>query len=354
MAENRFVMVSEWMANGNINEFVKTNIRADRLKLVCVPFKVIFSLVIDSQMITVAERRHKWVDLYAWSGNNTWRSQGGMCSNPPVALLQFSLPGPKANILINHNGHACLADFSLLTIISDQRSFLASCREGGSTRWMSPELFDPEKFGLKESRPTKESDCYALGMVIYEVLSGQTPFTQHMEFAVIRMVLAGERPGRPRGEEGTPFTDSVWEVLELCWKYQPGDRINAKAILRGLEGNPRPLRPSYNVDGDVETDSDGQSYATASDRGMFSPFHPRLIFDYPRGILDPPTIYSENRPLVPPHGYPPGGTNPMIPPQKGSRKEGWIGRLARNAREVFRATTRKLRGPWRAKRASLR
>ena len=34
---------------------------------------------------------------------------------------------------------------------------------------MSPELLYPKKYGLKECRPTKPSDCYALGMVIYEV-----------------------------------------------------------------------------------------------------------------------------------------------------------------------------------------
>jgi len=37
---------------------------------------------------------------------------------------------------------------------------------------MSPELLDPERFRMPESernRPTRQSDCYALGMVIYEV-----------------------------------------------------------------------------------------------------------------------------------------------------------------------------------------
>jgi len=37
---------------------------------------------------------------------------------------------------------------------------------------MSPELLDPERFGMPQSednRPTRQSDCYALGMVIYEV-----------------------------------------------------------------------------------------------------------------------------------------------------------------------------------------
>ena len=34
MTEGRFVMVSDWMVNGNINQFVKSNIDADWLKLV--------------------------------------------------------------------------------------------------------------------------------------------------------------------------------------------------------------------------------------------------------------------------------------------------------------------------------
>ena len=37
---------------------------------------------------------------------------------------------------------------------------------------MSPELLDPDRFGITDNRPTKESDCYALGMVVYEVRAG--------------------------------------------------------------------------------------------------------------------------------------------------------------------------------------
>ena len=34
---------------------------------------------------------------------------------------------------------------------------------------MSPELLDPKKFSASDPRPTKESDRFAMGMVIYEV-----------------------------------------------------------------------------------------------------------------------------------------------------------------------------------------
>ena len=91
----------------------------------------------------------------------------------------------KANILINKDRRACIADFGLSTITgvtthatrASQVSLISndslmSFTGGGTRRWMSPELLDPEKFGIPESednRPTRQSDCYALGMVIYEV-----------------------------------------------------------------------------------------------------------------------------------------------------------------------------------------
>jgi serine/threonine protein kinase len=99
----------------------------------------------------------------------------------------------KANILISKDRRARLADFGLSTItgagarttgdsptsvISDDS--LMSFTGGGTCRWMSPELLDPERFGIPQSednRPTRQSDCYALGMVIYEVCVGVNRFT---------------------------------------------------------------------------------------------------------------------------------------------------------------------------------
>ena len=48
MTGGRYVMVSEWMVNGNINEFVEVHPEADRLGLVSFLFRVLssqFSLI---------------------------------------------------------------------------------------------------------------------------------------------------------------------------------------------------------------------------------------------------------------------------------------------------------------------
>lgn len=100
-------------------------------------------------------------------------------------------------------------------------------------RWMSPELFDPEETSSKSSKkkPTKESDCYALGMTTYEVLSGKVPFACHSNLTTMQKVLKGKRPGRPTGMERAWFTDDLWGMLKLSWATQPTNRPTIGAML---------------------------------------------------------------------------------------------------------------------------
>jgi len=163
-------------------------------------------------------------------------------------LLSLSI---KANIVIDQTGHARLADFGLLTVISDPTNGLSSnsTTQGGTFRWMSPELIDPEEFGFKKLRLTKSSDCYALGMVIYETITGRLPFHQHHSLAVLAMVLRGKRPPREKC-----FTDSLWRMLELCWQRQPADRPKVEEVLQCLETEQPSPWPA-----DVETEDSDNS-----------------------------------------------------------------------------------------------
>jgi len=199
-------------------------------------------------------------------------------SEPIVILLAVRSLSLQANILIDYDNHARIADFGLLTVIPNHTNIIStiSHSSGGTTRWTSPELLDPGQFGLEDARPTKESDCYALGMVVYEVLSGQVPFAQCVNTVVILKVMGGERPGRPQGAQGAWFTDDLWEILELCWKPQPGDRPGLGNILRCLKGVARPSRrtPTPLVNGIVEESASEPLDLTATNPGMSqSPFN---------------------------------------------------------------------------------
>ena len=53
MSDAQFVMVSDWMANGNINDFVKTNPNANRIELVNRSLKVSpFSLQVHDNLFS--------------------------------------------------------------------------------------------------------------------------------------------------------------------------------------------------------------------------------------------------------------------------------------------------------------
>lgn len=118
---------------------------------------------------------------------------------------------------------------------------------------MSPELLSSEHLHFTDGRPTKESDRYALGMVILEVLSGRAPYNQFNRVIASQMVIKGTLPERPE----TPwFTDDLWGVLERCWSPQPTDRPAIEAILECLGRvvtTWKPLPPDESADSDEST-----------------------------------------------------------------------------------------------------
>ena len=74
------------------------------------------------------------------------------------------------NILVDQHGQACLADFGLASHVDGEMlrwtMMESTGLAGGTAHWQAPELLDPED---EDSRPTKDSDIYALGCVFYEV-----------------------------------------------------------------------------------------------------------------------------------------------------------------------------------------
>ena len=150
---------------------------------------------------------------------------------------------------------------------------------------MSPELLDPDRFGFKTSRPTKESDCYALGMVVLEVLTGQAPFPRHTGLTVMRKVVDGERPERPQGSEAAWFADDLWGMLEECWSPKPKLRPTVEAVLGHLEGGSMTWKPlSLSADDNLQSGSDDESDFTVSHHSCTF-LHSVLKVDSPANVL---------------------------------------------------------------------
>ena len=74
-----FAMTSEWMENGNINEFIEAHQNANRFELV--GFTPIVDDITPHIHFLVAQRRRQGVNIYARSSDDTRRLEGGMALN---------------------------------------------------------------------------------------------------------------------------------------------------------------------------------------------------------------------------------------------------------------------------------
>jgi len=72
-------------------------------------------------------------------------------------------------VLIDDSGKACIADFGLSKICSAGTSATQAGKVSGTLRFLAPEA-------LRGHPLTFETDVYAFGMVIYEVLHGSEAF----------------------------------------------------------------------------------------------------------------------------------------------------------------------------------
>ncbi|EIN05023.1 kinase-like protein, partial [Punctularia strigosozonata HHB-11173 SS5] len=131
-----------------------------------------------------------------------------------------------ANVLLDADGHACLADFGLISFLegADQSTMC-----GGNPRWMAPELVISDNF-----QRTRASDMYSFGCVCLEIITLQPPFPEmRIPSAIIRALMEGRRPIRPANKQCIVpvLHENLWKIVESCWNANPGDRPSASQAL---------------------------------------------------------------------------------------------------------------------------
>lgn len=134
------------------------------------------------------------------------------------------------NILVDENEKACLADLGLTGLqYEDKSEFIAGTTVFASTRrWTAPEIFDPERFGMSQSRLTKESDVYAFSMVLWEIFTGTNPFVDLprglSNHKITSFIVDGHRMQRPVQATSLGLSDEMWAIMERCWTHEPSGR----------------------------------------------------------------------------------------------------------------------------------
>ncbi len=138
-----------------------------------------------------------------------------------------------ANILLDERGNAYLTDFGLAWIASNASQNTAVT---GTIAYMAPEI-------LKKEPPGIHSDLYALGILLYRMLTGQQPFVG----TVSEVIDAHLNAYVPSVFDTNPdLPELVDEVIYRLTEKDPQDRYTSvKALLQTLEDVPvTPIAPA--------------------------------------------------------------------------------------------------------------
>ena len=158
---------------------------------------------------------------------------------PPTVSLTNADDFAQTNILIDRDFHPRLTDYGLVAIISDPNTVdpgNTTSPPVGTVRYMAPELLNPSGFGLKNSNPTKRSDVYAFGIVMYQVISAYS-------VSGLRLKLAS-RLSRGCNPSSGPRMGSLYIVSLLendragPWVLTSGFQTLSGALSRGVGLHP--------------------------------------------------------------------------------------------------------------------
>ncbi|KAK6996885.1 kinase-like protein [Favolaschia claudopus] len=187
-------MVSPWMKNGTVLKWLEDRGRRD----------------VDRLLLETAQ---------------------GLAYLHSVDVVHGDLRG--TNILISDDGHACLSDFGLATLIRDSLVYItpSSSNHAGSTRWTAPELLEPKRFGCERVVRTTASDVYAYAVVCVELYTGSPPFPQLNDGGVILQISQGMRPTRPEF-----MSAALFELVTSAWAEDFRTRPTSCELAASLQG----------------------------------------------------------------------------------------------------------------------
>lgn len=126
-----------------------------------------------------------------------------------------------ANLMIDHDSRIVLTDFGIAKIVTGAQ-FTASGGMVGTPAYMAPEQ------GLGEAGDER-SDLYSLGVILFQLVTGQLPYDAETPLAIILKHLNSPIPSvRQLNSEVPPAID---QIIQKAMAKEPADRYQTAADL---------------------------------------------------------------------------------------------------------------------------
>lgn len=138
------------------------------------------------------------------------------------------------NILVTKDDLVKVTDFGIAQALSDTQPMLP---QSGDQReavvWGSPHYFAPEQ--ARGEKPTPASDVYAIGIVLFEMLTGRLPFTGNTQQ---ELAMAHLRDRVPTVREFNPaIPENLSMIVHKVMSKEPSSRYRmAEQLMHVLSG----------------------------------------------------------------------------------------------------------------------
>ena len=163
-----------------------------------------------------------------------------------------------SNVLLDDGGGVFITDFGIARILSESGSNITTQGVVGTPSYMSPEQAQGEPLDGR-------SDVYALGVMLFELITGRRPFESDTPYSIAVMHVTAAPPS-PRDFEPT-LSSQVERVIMRALQKAPQERYASAGDLAGA------LRQAINTEPAslVEETSPVESFAQSPEGATGSP-----------------------------------------------------------------------------------
>jgi eukaryotic-like serine/threonine-protein kinase len=127
-----------------------------------------------------------------------------------------------ANLMLTKEGGVKLMDFGIARLVGSERLTRVN-RVMGTLEYLAPELLDG-------GDPSEQSDLYAVGVLLYELLSGKMPFNASTDSTLISQIL--HHKPIPIREHLSTIPKALEDILEKLLQKKPEKRYSSAQELR--------------------------------------------------------------------------------------------------------------------------
>ena len=192
--------------------------------------------LLDGETLSVRARRQRFTETEALPVAQ--QLVEGLTAAHEIGIIHRDLK--SANVMLTEDGaRAVIMDFGLAREVVPGEDVQVTMTQGlmGTPSYMAPEV-------IRGKRATRASDIHSLGVILFEMVTGQLPFDGDSAVAVASERLAKEAPS-PR--HFVPNLDVRWEHAILrCLASEPGDRPASALEVLTLLGSTPPLFNRFN------------------------------------------------------------------------------------------------------------